>query len=165
VLGKEITPSKDVQDRIDLLAVDREGTCAVIELKRGNHKLHMLQAISYAGMISKWTPDEFLQLLDQDRQEELTEFLKCDVEEINRQQKIILIAEEYDYALLIATEWLSEQHGVDLTCCRIAVAKDSATNTEYLVIRLPMDGSLAHDGTRPQRRSESWRVPASSTPC
>ena len=56
-----------------------------------------------------------------------------DRENINRQQRIILVAEAYDYALLIGAEWLSEQYGLDITCCRIAVAKDSATNTEYLV--------------------------------
>jgi len=133
LIGKEVEPSKNVQDRIDLLAVDKEGTCVVVELKRGNHKLHMLQAISYAGMISQWEPDDFLQLLDDDQQEALTDVLEVDREDINRQQRIILIAEAYDYALLIGAEWLSEQFGVDIICCRIAVAKDSATNSEYLV--------------------------------
>ena len=133
LLGKEVEPSKNVQDRIDLLAVDKEGTCVVVELKRGNNKLQMLQAISYAGMISQWEPDDFLQLLDDDQQEALLDFLEVDREDINRQQRIILIAEAYDYALLIGAEWLSEQYGVDIICCRIAVAKDSKTNSEYLV--------------------------------
>ena len=133
LLGKEVEPSKNVQDRIDLLAVDKEGTCVVIELKRGNHKLHMLQAISYTAMLSQWDPDDFLQLLGDDQQESLLDFLEVDRENINRQQRIILVAEAYDYALLIGAEWLSEQYGLDITCCRIAVAKDSATNTEYLV--------------------------------
>lgn len=133
LLGKEIEPSKNVQDRIDLLAVDKEGCCVVVELKRGNHKLHMLQAISYAGMISQWEADDFLELLDDQQQEALSEFLEVDREDINRQQRIILIAEGYDYALLIGAEWLSEHYGVDITCCRIAVAKDSATDAEYLV--------------------------------
>jgi len=133
LLGKYIEPSKNVKDRIDLLAVDKEGTCVVVELKRGNHKLHMLQAISYAGMMSQWEPDDFLQLLDDDQQEALLDFLDVDREDINRQQRIILIAEAYDYALLISAEWLSEQYGVGIICCRIAVAKDSSTNSEYLV--------------------------------
>ena len=133
LIGKEVEPSKNVQDRIDLLAVDKEGTTVVIELKRGNHKLHMLQAISYAGMISPWELDDFLQLLDDDQQEALSDFLEVDRKVINRQQRIILVAEAYDYALLIGAEWLSEHYGVDIICCRIALAKDSLTETEYLV--------------------------------
>jgi len=133
LLGKEIAPSKNVQDRIDLLAVDKEGCCVVIELKRGNNKLHMLQAISYAGMLSQWEADDFLQLLNNDQQEALSEFLEVDREDINREQRIVLIAEAYDYALLIGAEWLSEKYGVDITCCRIAIAKDSSTSAEYLV--------------------------------
>ena len=133
LIGKEVAPSKTVQDRIDLLALDKEGTCFVIELKRGNHKLHMLQAISYAGMMAQWEPDDFFQILDDAQQDMLSDFLEVDREDINRQQRIILIAEAYDYALLIGAEWLSEQYGVGIICCRIAVAKDSVTNSEYLV--------------------------------
>lgn len=133
LVGKEVEPSKNVQDRIDLLAVDKEGTCVVIELKRGSHKLQMLQAISYAGMIAQWEPDDFLLLLDDDQQDALTDFLDVEKDDINRQQRILLVAEAYDYALLIGTEWLSEQFGVNIICCRIAVAKDSATDSEYLV--------------------------------
>lgn len=133
LIGKEISPSKNVPDRIDILAVDKEGTGVIIELKRGNHKLHMMQAISYAGMISQWSSDDFLQRLGGAQQEKLIEFLEVDVEDINRRQRIILVAEAFDYALLIGAEWLTESHGVDVMCCRIAVAKDAATSTEYLV--------------------------------
>lgn len=132
LIGKEIEPSKNVQDRIDLLALDKEGSCVVIELKRGTHKLHMLQAISYAAMASRWQPDDFLLLLDDDQQEALSDFLEVDRDQINRQQRIILIAETYDYGLLVATEWLSETYGVDIRCCRLAVATDPESKVEYL---------------------------------
>lgn len=133
ILGKEVMPSDTVQDRIDLLAVDKEGACVVIELKRGSNKLQMLQAISYAGMIADWSPEALLDLLDEDEQEELTDFLVCETEELNREQRIVLIAEGYDYALLAGAAWLSDQHGVGVTCCRISVANDEANGSEYLV--------------------------------
>jgi hypothetical protein len=132
-VAKEVVPSDDVQDRIDILAVDREGSAVVIELKRGNYKFQVLQAISYAGMISKWEPNDFLTLLTAERQESLAEFLDVDVEEINRRQKIILVAEAFDYSALVSAEWLSERHRVDIVCCRLALATDKATQSEYLV--------------------------------
>lgn len=133
LLGKEITPSKNVQDRIDLLALDKEGVCYVIELKRGNHKLQLFQAISYAGMVAQWELEDFLHLLDEERQDALSDFLDVDTDDINREQRIILVAEAYDFALLTGTEWLCEQYGVGITCCRISLAKDQSTNVEYLV--------------------------------
>ena len=80
LLGKEVQPSSTVSDRIDLLAVDTEGRIVVIELKRGNNKLHMLQAISYAGMISKLSPGELQQGLSDQQRQELEEFLEVDVD-------------------------------------------------------------------------------------
>jgi hypothetical protein len=84
-------------------------------------------------MISQWSAEEFLGLLSNDRKETLADFLEVDLEDVNRAQRIVLIAEEFDYALLVGTEWLSKNFSVDVMCCRISVAKDVGSGTEYLV--------------------------------
>lgn len=132
VIGKEIVPSATVQDRIDVLALDPEGNAVIIELKRGNHKLQLLQSISYAGMISKWSVEEFHARLTDEQVEQLSEFLEVDNDAVNLQQRIILIAEAFDYAVLIAAEWLTEQFQAGISCCRVAIEKDEAASVEYL---------------------------------
>ncbi|MFO1078018.1 MAG: hypothetical protein U1E73_09900 [Planctomycetota bacterium] len=132
LIGQEVVPSTTVADRIDLLAADPEGAIVIVELKRGSNKLHMLQAISYAGMLAHWSADEFRSLMPGDRWDALCDFLEVDVEELNRRQRILLVAEAYDYALLSGAEWLSERHGVDLRCCTVSLATDTATGAEYL---------------------------------
>lgn len=133
LIDKEIQPSDDVEDRIDLLALDKEGQAVIIELKRGNNKLQMFQAISYAGMVAKWQPDDFFECLDADRRERLLDFLEIEREEINRHQRIILIAEAFDFSVLVGAEWLNEQFGVDIICCCLSLGKDAIANTEFLV--------------------------------
>jgi len=133
LLGTEVVASNNVQDRIDLLAVDREGTAVIVELKRSSHKLQLLQAISYAGMISHWSASDFLALIDSEQQEALADFLEVDQDDINRQQRIILVAEAYDYSLLVSAEWLCDMYGVDILCCRVNLARDEATGAEYVV--------------------------------
>ena len=133
LIGKEIKPSDDVEDRIDLLALDKEGQAVVIELKRGRKKLQMFQAISYAGMVASWEPDDFLADLDADKRSKLEDFLEVEMEEINRHQRIILIAEAFDYSVLVGAEWLTEKFGVNILCCRLSIAKDANGNAEFLV--------------------------------
>lgn len=152
VVAKEVQPSEIVQDRVDLLALDAEGKAVIIELKRGNDKLQLLQAVAYAGMIAKWKPDDFLALLSPDRMELLSDFLDVDREEINREQRILLIAEAYDYEVLVGAEWLHDNFNVNVLCCRILLATDSASGAEYLscthVFPAP---ELAHQAV-PRRR-------------
>jgi len=162
LIGKEVTPSDTVQDRIDLLAVDQEGRAVIIELKRGSNKLHLLQAIAYAGMVAHWEPDDFLRLLDENGREALEEFLAVGIDDINREQRIILIAEEYDCSVLVGAEWLSEKFGVDIMCCRIALAEDMPTKSEYLVCNIvfpapELAGQAKHRGAGPRPPSpERW---------
>jgi len=163
VVGKEVQPSETVQDRIDILALDQEGNSVIIELKRKRHKYHLLQAIAYAGMIADWTPDEFLRLLDTEQREKLLDFLEVEREDINRQQRIILVAEAYDYEVLVGAEWLHDHFGVDITCCRIGLAADPGSNQEYVVCSHVFPApELAHEAVPRRRRepgetTERWR--------
>lgn len=132
LLGEEVKPTDFVDDRIDLLAVDREGSVAVIELKRGTHKLQLLQAISYASMIANWEAGQILELRGQlcgrpvdEVEDEFAEFLDSEAAGINESQRIILVAEDFDYEVLVAAEWLTEQHGVDVKCYRLTLSRDA----------------------------------------
>ena len=129
VLGKEVQPSETVADRIDLLAIDADGGVVVVELKRGNDKFQLLQAIAYAGMVSKWSGENFLTLAGA-RADDLRDF--ADETTLNSSQRIILVAEAYDYEVLAAAEWLYEQYSVEIVCARVTLAVDSLTKAEYM---------------------------------
>ena len=136
-LGEEIRPSEVVDDRIDLLAVDREGSIAVVELKRGAHKLQLLQALSYAAMIADWEAPrlitaraQFCQRNENDAEEEIEEFLNEDPSTLNANQRVILVAEEYDFEVLVTAKWLAERYKLDIACWRAELAVDGTA--EYL---------------------------------
>ena len=161
VLGKEVKPSETVEDRIDVLCVDREGALVVVELKRGANKLQMLQVISYAGMLQDWDADDVLSLLTEGGRESLVDFLD-DVDRLNHAQRVILVAEGYDYALLSGAQWLHSQYGVPITCCHVALASDG--DAEYLsasVVYPPPE--LADQATARGRRARTLASRSSPT--
>ena len=63
VIGQEVRPSNSLPDQIDILAVDELGIAVVIELKRGTHKLQLLQALSFVRLVSHWASDRFVETL------------------------------------------------------------------------------------------------------
>jgi hypothetical protein len=136
ILGSEVQPSDVVQDRIDLLGIDPDGAAVIIEIKRDSHKFQLLQALSYAGMIAKWEPKRFIErLIDFNQKQQSYEQAKAELEEIlgdgdgdietlNRDQRIVLLAEAFDYEVLVTADWLSERYDVDIRCYRIGLAKN-----------------------------------------
>jgi len=139
-VGEEVAPAEFVQDRIDLLGVDRDGVAVVVEIKRDSHKLHLLQALSYAGMVAKWEPSRFIEELRRYNAEnfptqpqtfeaakdELEENLEeADFEGVNRSQRIVLLAEDFDFEVLVTAEWLTEQYELDIRCYRLVVARQN----------------------------------------
>ncbi len=137
LLGEEISPTDVVDDRIDILALDTQGAVVVVELKRGVDKLHLLQALSYAAMISEWEKDritaqraQFKHGPEGEAEEEIEEFLDVDISALNERQRVLLIAEEYDYQVLATAKWLAERHDVDVACWQMEFADDAGA--EYL---------------------------------
>ena len=130
LIAEEVMPSTLVGDRIDLLAVDEKGRAVVIELKRGSDRLQLLQALSYAAMLSSWDSDFFLEKCIElsghgaEIEEALREQVGPDLALLNHEQRILLIAEAFDWEVLATAEWLSEKHGVDIRCFRIALSTD-----------------------------------------
>src|SRR6266496_2291002 len=59
-LSQEVKTHSSCNDQLDILALDEDGYLVIIELKRGSQKLHLLQAISYAGMVSSWSRNDFI---------------------------------------------------------------------------------------------------------
>jgi hypothetical protein len=111
--------------------VDKEGVVTVFELKRGKDKLQLLQAITYAAMISKWSAEQFFECRSvfsqkplEQAEEEIENFLASSLASLNTKQRIVLIAEEYDPSVIVSAEWLSEKYSVEIECFRLALARD-----------------------------------------
>jgi hypothetical protein len=137
LLAQEVFPSKKVADRIDLLAIDAQGRTVIIELKRGSHKLQLLQSLSYAAMVSAEmvSKHDIEALVAPTRKQAFETFVSendLDLEDANASQRIILIAESYDYELLQTARWLTESHGLNITCYEVVLAQDQSTQSEYI---------------------------------
>lgn len=158
IIGEEIRPSDIVADRIDLLAIGPDGASVILELKRGSHRMHLLQAASYAGMVQRWASERFaeefattLGRAPSEAQAIIDEYLEDATGSLNRRQRLVLVAEGFDAALLAAAEWLHEKHRVDLTCVRVEAFVDG--DDEYLAFNRVYPPPRTEPAERP--RSES----------
>ena len=135
LIAEEVRPSAEVDDRIDLLAIDDEGSAVIVELKRGTHKLQLLQALAYAAMIAReWDRGRFVtergKLTGKPNEAvegDLEDFLGVTIEELNEQQRVMLLAEKFDHEVLATAEWLNEGHGVDIRCYRLELCADGSS--------------------------------------
>jgi hypothetical protein len=131
LVGQEVKPSSNVEDRIDLLAFAQDGTAVIIELKRHNNKWQLSQALCYAAMVSEWTKEERdKKLAEHGRSVQALED-HVGENQINGSQRIILIAESYDYEVLITAKWLIGS-AIRVSCWQVALARDPDGPREYL---------------------------------
>lgn len=121
-LGQELVPHESVSNRIDILGFDEdEGVPVVIELKRDRHKLHLLQALSYAAMVWTWDAEALKDVAGQDADDDLINSIENMAEDIS--PRVVLIAEDYDPEVILTADWLSAQHGVDIYCFSVWMQK------------------------------------------
>ncbi|HQG65577.1 MAG: hypothetical protein BWX99_01324 [Deltaproteobacteria bacterium ADurb.Bin151] len=133
--------------RLDLLAVDKQGALVIIELKRDDSGTDVdWQAIKYASYCSSFTQDEiyktfaeYLGSNDDDAQDKIEAFIDSELEELNQQQRIILVSKEFNSEVISAVLWLREFE-IDIACVRLTPHLDGTgslfVNSE-IIIPLP----------------------------
>jgi hypothetical protein len=132
VLGRKIRPSPNVPITVDVLGLDAHGQAVVIVLESAGEQSPLARAIAAAGLIAHWKPADFFEGMSEQRIGELVASLEVDLDQVNRKQRAVLIAESYDFEALAATRWLREKYGMDLTCIRVTLTVDPRTGTEFL---------------------------------
>jgi hypothetical protein len=124
-------------DRLDLLAVDRQGNLVVVELKRDSAAGYAdLQAIRYAAMVSSMTIDKLIPyyigykrayddeaLTDLEAREQIIEFVESDsFAELSTKPRIILCSEGFSQEVTATVLWLRDS-GIDISCVSITPYK------------------------------------------
>lgn len=116
-IGNQVTaPGNRGRDcRADILALDSTGRLVIIELKRDEGYLGVeMQALQYLAAFSTLKGQNFLDYFSQKYpliQENVEQFMEesFQIEDINQQSRIILIAQHFDTALFSMGEWLSSK--------------------------------------------------------
>jgi len=137
ILTMEFNKFKNSNDRLDLLAVDREGNLVVIELKRDEVAGHAdLQAIRYAAMVSSMTLEIITpyyidyreryyneELTPEDALNRIVSFIENDdFVEFSDKPRIILCSEGFSPEITATVLWLRNTN-VDISCISIAPYK------------------------------------------
>jgi hypothetical protein len=134
IIGKEVPLPSDI--RIDLLAIDKKSNLVVIELKRDDSGRNIdWQAIKYTSYCSSFAPTEIFRLyaeyLEKDEDEaerRIEEFIEAEsFEELNQNQRIILVSRDFHSDVVSAVLWLRD-FGVDISCVRFTPYLDEDEN-------------------------------------
>ncbi len=133
--------------RMDLLGIDKDGNIVIIELKRDDSGSAVeWQAIKYASYCSSFSPDDIYKYYTEylgsdidDAQIKIEEFINCEPEEINQNQRIILVSKEFNSEVISAVLWLREFE-IDIECIRLTPHIDENQNlfiNPEIIIPLP----------------------------
>lgn len=121
VIGREVVT--DFGGRIDILAIDRDGTLTVVELKRDKSPREAVaQILDYASWVNGLSTKDvysiaarYLGPLDQTLDSVFHDSFGTDVpENLNTAHNMVIVASELDALSKRIVEYLSEVHGVSI---------------------------------------------------
>jgi hypothetical protein len=162
------------KDRLDVLAIDRDGRLVIAELKRGVAPDTVeLQAIKYAAMASRFTTDQLAELhvefLERTYKQTLNsteslEKLQAHTAsglspELLLQPRIVLLARDFSPTVTSSVIWLNEQ-GLDITLKRYQAYQTPANETVVTVSQYYPVRDVAGFEVAPHLRSHAARTGA-----
>jgi len=184
IVAEEFDRFQGSDDRLDLLALDKQGNLVIIEFKRDSHAGYAdLQAIRYAAMVSAMSIAKLLPYFAAHlRKIEGDEFGNTDEAlrriqafigdpnfvELSDRPRIILCSQDFSQELTTAVLWL-RTFSVDISCVKIVPHKISGqivivptriipieeANTYMVDIREKQESTFAETQQRKKRKQET----------
>lgn len=162
IIGRQVRTIRN--ERIDLVALDRDGDIVIIELKRGpTHRRIVSQINSYLSVARKWRYDDLEGFIggghsaERELAKRFQQHFKCSaLPDFNRRQRGIIVAEEVDQ------DTLEDLAGLRSPIMAIEFTHFSADGEEYLLMSekpgSPAETSeLAEAKSAPRLRKERLR--------
>lgn len=169
IIGRQVL-IPDTKDRLDLLAVDAQGSAVIIELKRGHLKDPVdIQALRYASYISKWRFEDFenvarnylgkvgdIEFNFNDLFESFCEESGADeVPDLNQDQRIIIVGSAVRDKLGSVALWLRD-HSVDIKLIEVHAYKEGENILIEPTIIVPIQVSKFTDVGRIRSEGATW---------
>ncbi|WP_180176631.1 MULTISPECIES: DUF4268 domain-containing protein [unclassified Acinetobacter] len=132
IIQKEFAGFDDTNERLDLLALDKNKNLVIIENKLDDSGRDVVwQALKYAGYCSNLDTKEVVKIFQDylnksgngNAEELICNFLDADISEIQLNkagsQRIILVAANYRKEVTNTMLWLMSQYGLDCQCFKV----------------------------------------------
>jgi hypothetical protein len=133
IITNEYDRFDKTNERLDLLALDKEGTIVIIELKRDDSGKNVdLQAMKYAAYCSTLTLDKVCSIYKnyceksisqyslEDARKKIVDFISnTEFEEINDKPRIIIVSKEFRPEVTASVLWL-RKFKLDIRCVKLS---------------------------------------------
>ena len=135
IIAKEFSDFDRTSERLDLLAIDRDGKLVIIELKRDHSGADAhWQAIKYASYLRHATHEDILRMLatyervsEAEAEDKILEHIETSsLENLNDDQRIILASHRFAPEVTSAVLWLNDkaQDEALITCVQMIPYQD-----------------------------------------
>lgn len=137
----------EVNDRLDLMAIDETGALVVIELKRKDSGSRIdIQGLKYASYCSTLTPKRIVEIYERylkkhkielDALEDIISFIGSensdpdDLNKLNHTQKIVLVSQNFDTRVKSVVAYLSKNQ-LDISCIEFNIFQDSNNDSLFI---------------------------------
>lgn len=137
----------EVNDRLDLLAIDETGALVIIELKRKESGSRIdIQGLKYASYCSTLSQNSIVEIykkyleknnIDLDPVEDIISFIGSgnsdtdDLAKLNHTQRIILVSQNFDSRVKSVVAYLSQKQ-LDISCVEFKVFREMSSESVFI---------------------------------
>ncbi len=172
IVGSQFAGFDKTLDRLDLLALDRDGKLVVVEIKRDDSGSGQdLQALRYAAYVSTLTAEQIVglyrcyeskehgrEMTASEARKELEDFIRAeslDALDEDEQPRMVLVAAGFQVGVTNTALWLTRNFGLDITCVQVLPYEISGEIVLASTILIPLPEAADYEVRLKEKRRKA----------